>query len=171
MDKKNEVAVFEKIEKISKNIGLNAEGEKTVFEIITTEDPNQKKLNLKSGSWDGAEPWFAIDEEQKLHTLVSIESLTRLIESLKSVQQENFNLKLEKTIWQHIPVDFQDVWMVAMDEIRTLAAKSKDAKVNKAINIDLDRLVGNIKKKHPNLFVDLRDLVFPGTQPNEDDEE
>ena len=169
-EKKNEVTIFEKIEKISKNIGMSSDGEKTIFEIITTQNPGQKLLSLKSGSWEGAEPWFAIDEEQKLHTMVSIESLTKLVESLKSVQQENFNLKLEKTIWQHIPVDFQDVWMVAMDEIRVLAANSKEAKKTKAINVDLDRLVGKIKREHPNLFIDLKDLAFPGSQAPEDND-
>jgi hypothetical protein len=87
--------------------------------------------------------------------------MNKMVDSLRNTQQENFNLKLEKTIWQHIPVDFQDVWAVAMDEIRRIASKSNGAK---AINVDLDRLVGNIKKTHPNLFVDLKDLMLTRPQ-------
>ncbi|MBE0496418.1 MAG: DUF2603 domain-containing protein [Campylobacterales bacterium] len=153
---KKNLPLHEAIEAIAKRIGMDSNGEKTVFEIMETDDPNQKTLQLKSGSWEGAEPWFAIDNKQKLYTLVSIESLTRMVEGLRRTQQENFNLKLEKTIWQHIPVDFHDVWTVAMDEIRALASKSKDTK---AINVDLDRLVGNIKKQHPRLFVNLKDFM------------
>jgi len=160
-DKKTELAVYDAIRTIAKRIGINEDSEKTVFEISDTEDPNKKTLTLKSGSWDGAEPWFAIDTDQKLYTLISIESMNKMVESLRSAQQENFNLKLEKTIWQHIPVDFHDVWAVAMDEISRLASKSNGAK---AINIDLDRLVGNIKKRHPNLFVDLKDLMLTRSQ-------
>jgi len=160
-DKKTELAVYDAIRTIARRIGIHEDVEKTVFEITDTEDPNKKILTLKSGSWDGAEPWFAVDSKQKLYTLVSIESMNKMVDSLRSTQQENFNLKLEKTIWQHIPVDFQDVWAVAMDEIRHIASKSNGAK---AINIDLDRLVGNIKKRHPNLFVDLKDLMLTRPQ-------
>ena len=153
---KKNLTLYEAINAISKRIGVDEKSEKTVFEIVDTDNPNHKTLQLKSGSWEGAEPWFGIDNEQKLHTLISIESLTKMVESLKRTQQENFNLKLEKTIWQHIPVDFHDVWVVAMDEIRQLASASKDAK---AINVDLDRLMHNIKKEHPNLFVNLKDFM------------
>ncbi|NLC28160.1 MAG: DUF2603 domain-containing protein [Campylobacteraceae bacterium] len=156
-EKKRQITVYEAIQTIAKRIGIEEKVEKTVFEISDTENPNEKTLTLKSGSWEGAEPWFAIDEKQKLHTLISIESLTKMVDSLRKSQQESFNLKLEKTIWQHIPVDFQDVWAVAMDEIRQLAFKANGAKT---ISIDLDRLVANIKKRHPNLFVDLKDFML-----------
>lgn len=155
--KKRQLAVYEAIQTIAKRIGIEEKEEKTVFEISDTENPSEKTLTLKSGSWEAAEPWFAIDEKQKLHTLISIDSLTKMVDSLRRSQQENFNLKLEKTIWQHIPVDFQDVWAVTMDEIRQLASKANGAKT---INIDLDRLVSNIKKRHPNLFVDLKDFML-----------
>jgi hypothetical protein len=84
-----------------------------------------------------------------------MDSVNKIITNFKAAQQENFNLKLEKTIWQNVPIDFQDVWAVAMDEIRML---SKDNGNSKVINVDLEALVGKIKKEHPNLFIDLKDL-------------
>jgi hypothetical protein len=151
-DKKQELSVYEIINKISKDIGRS---DKTVIEIEKTENPDVKKLSLKSGSWEDAEPWFIVDEEKKLHTMISMDSVSKIINNFKASQQENFNLKLEKTIWQNVPIDFQDVWAVAMDEIKAMSKSSKNSKV---INVDLEALVAKIKQEHPNLFLDLKDL-------------
>ena len=129
--------------------------DKTIMEIENTENPDVKRLNLKSGSWEASEPWFIVDEQKKIHAMISMDSVSKIISNFKNAQQENFNLKLEKTIWQNVPIDFQDVWAVAMDEIKSLSRENKDSKV---INVDLEALISKIKKEHPNLFLDLRDL-------------
>ncbi|DAB32782.1 MAG: hypothetical protein PWQ42_243 [Sulfurospirillum sp.] len=149
---KKELSIYEIINAISKDIGIS---DKTVIQIEGTQDPDIKRLSLQSGSWEASEPWFIVDEQNKLHTMISMDSVNKIITNFKAAQQENFNLKLEKTIWQNVPIDFQDVWAVAMDEIRML---SKDNGNSKVINVDLEALVGKIKKEHPNLFIDLKDL-------------
>ena len=150
----NELSIFEMINVISKDIGLA--GDKTVIEIENTNNPDIKRLRLKSGSWSANEPWFVVDENKKLHTMMSISSVNKIIENFRATQEENFNLKLEKTIWQNIPIDFKDVWSVAMDEIKSMA--TKEDKEVKVINVDLEQLINKIKQEHPNLFLNLKDL-------------
>ena len=143
---------FKMIEKISKNLSPTKQKEQTILEIVPSEDESTKLLRLKNGSWDNAkEPWLVYDEKQKLHALLSIDTLTKMIEHFKKAEQETLFLKLEKSILQQLPLDFQDVWTVAMEEIK----KSKKSE------IDFDKLVKKIKKDHPNLFLDLKDLYLP----------
>jgi hypothetical protein len=154
MNNSAQQTLLELIKNIAKNVGLDEN--KTVVEIQKTDNPNVKKLILESGSWSAGEPWFVVDEDKKLHTMISMESINKIIDNFKVSQEENFNLKLEKSIWQNIPIDFQDVWAIAMDEIKRMAKnENKEAKV---ISVDLEHLVYRIKLEHPNLFIDLQDL-------------
>lgn len=145
----------DKINEFSSSLGINKD-EQTILEIVASND-NEKVLSLKSGHWQAPEPWFVVDENDKIHTLISIASLKNMLEGLKQLQKENFELKLEKAIYQQIPIDFNDAWIVAMDEIRK---QGKNGLME--VNIDLDKLMANIKKEHPNLFVDMEAMMKGG---------
>jgi hypothetical protein len=158
--------LVQKIDNLSKSLGLN-EKDKTLFSIKSTDDPNVKELHLESGSKNPEDPWFAIEEDndKKAYAFIPLEAFSQMINILKNVQKENFDLKLEKTIWQNIPQDFDDVWVVAMDEIKRLAAKED----KQPISVDLDKLIKDIKAKHPNLFINLRDFYPPLALDNNQD--
>lgn len=140
---------LEKINEFSKSLGLSKE-QQTILEVVSSSD-NQKILSLKNGSYDNPEPWFIIDENDEVHTAVSIASIKDMLENLRQLRKENFELRLEKAIFQQVPIDFNDVWVVAMDEIKTQMINGAND-----FSIDLDSLVANIKKEHPNLFVDVQ---------------
>ncbi len=155
MENEKKTDLIKKVETLSKSLGFG-ENDKTLFEIKNTDDPKVKELHLKSGSWESEDPWFAIDEEdtKKAYAFIPSDSFSQMLTILKQTQKENFDLKLEKTIWQNVPNDFDDVWVVAMDEIRQLAQNEG----NKPVSIDLEKLIADIKKEHPNLFINLKDF-------------
>ncbi len=162
IEKKIQNAI-DKINILSKKIGLDENREKTILNLEDTDTPNRKLLTLQSGDWENEEPWFMVDKDGKIHTILSLDMLLNIIKSLRVAQEENFNLKLEKSIWQNVPIDFQDVWVVAMDEIKKQLKNSKNAR---SLNIDIDRVVKDIKKKHPNLFLNIDKYLF---QTNQED--
>lgn len=146
--------IYQKIDKTSEIFGIN-DKEKTIFEILQVSNVNEKKLVLKSGSWESMEPWFGIDENGEIHTMISIKSLLDIVKTCKKVMKENFDLKLEKSILQKMPIDFNDVLAVCMDEIRKIG----DKKQISYVSLNLDNVVEKVKKEHPNLFVDLNELM------------
>ncbi len=144
---------LKRIDEFSQNLGMKKE-DRAIFEMKQSENENEKCLILKNGSFDSPEPRFIMDENDQIHTLISLNSLKNILENLKQTQKENFELRLEKAIYQQIPIDFSDVWIVAMDEIKRKAQEGV-----MEISIDLEKLLADIKKEHPNLFVDMQAMV------------
>ncbi|WP_281951417.1 DUF2603 domain-containing protein [Nitrosophilus kaiyonis] len=154
--------LLQNINKMANELGIPSPENITVVKISNTQDPDKKTLELIQGAWDSKAPWFVIGDDNKVYVLSSIESIMELINSLKKTKYENFNLKLEKAILENLPVDFNDVWVVAMQEIQNRLAKSKNKHL---LDIDIKKLIKDIKKNHPNLFLKLKDLGF--SQQNE----
>ena len=120
---------------------------RTTFELEDM-DNNQMKLSYK-GKANLNTPWFGMYGDKPC-ALVPAELFEAVINALKNAQKENFELKLERSILQNLPIDFGDVWTVAIEEIK---------KANYKKEPNLDRLIAKIKKEHPNLFLDMRSLV------------
>lgn len=145
--------IKEKIDDIKIDLGIK-DKELVIIDMQDSDDERVKTLSLKSGAWSGAEPWFIVSGDNA-HAAFSINSLRALINSYRDIQKECFELKLEKSIWQSIPVDFGDVWTVAMDEVK----RHEPATIATINSIDTDKLVRSIKKEHPNLFLDMNDMI------------
>jgi len=136
------------VHQVAEKIGLDA-SDMTIVKMSPGSDERHKELELVQGQWEDMQPWIMIDEDDQVFTLTSVDSLSAMVRMLVSAQNENFQHKLEKAIWQRIPIDFDDVWAVAMDRIRSLAKSRSDSTV---VDLDLDWLVREIQEKHPNLF-------------------
>ena len=134
------------LENISQTLGISKR-RRTTFELEDM-DNNQMKLSYK-GKANLNTPWFGMYGDKPC-ALVPAELFEAVINALKNARKENFELKLERSILQNLPIDFGDVWTVAIE-------KNKKANYKKEPN--LDRLIAKIKKEHPNLFLDMRSLV------------
>lgn len=143
------------IGEISEKMGIDP-SDITVVKMSSGSDERHRSLELIQGNWNKDQPWIIVDEEEQIYALTSFESIVKLIGMLTVTQSENFQHKLEKAIWQRLPIDFEDVWEVAMDRIRIMARTQSDSTV---VNIDLDWLISEIKKKYPNLFYHLDQIM------------
>lgn len=152
----NEKKISHEIEAMQKLINLAKDDEQDFIQVSKSDMQEIKNNLLKGKNVKDDNPWFAIGEDKQLYTLVSLETLKRLVGSLRVSQEENFKLKLEKTIWKYVPVDFGDAWAVAMSEIEAISKKEPDSEI---VNINLNHLVKNIKKKYPNLFLNLDNFL------------
>jgi len=157
VEEKQNVELMKKINALSKSLGFTQE-KQTLVKIKKTDDKKVKELHLENGNWESSEPWFAVDDDddKKAYAFIPADTFSQMLEALRKTSQENFNLKLEKTIWQNVPIDFEDVWVVALEEVRTHAQKEDP---NKPVSIDLDKLLERIKNEHPNLFINLKELI------------
>ena len=131
----------------------------TIVKMKAGANERHKELELLQGSWEEERPWIILDEDDRPHTMTSSHSLSKMIAMLASAQGESFQLKLEKAIWQRYPIDFYDVWAVAMDRIKRQAQKQSKSTV---VKIDLDWLVSEIKQEYPNLFYHLDQMLAQG---------
>jgi len=148
------VKLDKKISNLAKNFGLDRD-EHTIVKIKDTDNPNQKLLELQSGSFEESKPWFVIDDDNRIYPIINDDAMIKVFQTLKSSLQDNFNIKLEKAILEQMPVDFSDVWAVVMNEIK------KETKVKPIAKINVEKIVKDVKKFHPNLFfqLDLKEMM------------
>ena len=145
---------LKEIDAVAARLGMPKPSERPVLEIRPGESENQKVVELKRGSWGDEHPWFVIDEEGRLLVLTSAEAMMGIMQSLQHMGEEVFKARLERAIAKELPIDFHDVWTVAMHELQQRMKESG----GKAAQVDLENLVRSIKRKHPNLFYSLKDL-------------
>ena len=145
---------MKRVDGVATRLGMPKPTERPVLEIKQGEREDQKIIELKRGSWSDEKPWFVIDEEGRLMVLTDAEAMLNIMNSLQHMGEEVFKARLEKAIAKELPIDFHDVWTVAMHELQQ-RLKSQDGR---NVNVDLEKLVQDIKRRHPNLFYSLKDL-------------
>jgi len=123
-------------EKIAKKLELN---EKTVIEC--------KNYEVIEGNEENS--LWILDTGEKLKVAVDADEYVKMMELVKNLMKENFELRLEKAILSEFPVDYDDVKAVVLEEMK------KDSQA------DIEEVVDKIKLEHPNLFyqIDL-DKIF-----------
>lgn len=158
----NNIDIDRNIDKIADTLGM--EGERTVLKLKKYSDAKDKKsknkrvLELQSGDFNSKKPWFIIDEDNRVHPLVSVELLMTFLNATRDALQENLNIRLEQAIIQELPIDYNDVLAVAMNEVGNIINSPKEKSI---VNLNVDGVVQTIKKRHPNLFynMDMNEMV------------
>jgi len=79
---------------------------------------------------------------------IPIDLLNGVINMMQDLQKENFELKLEKSILQHLPTDFEDVKAVVVDKLDN---NYDSQSINNAVN--------EVRKQYPNLFIDMKSFL------------
>ena len=122
-------------EKIAEKLNIT---DKTVIEC--------KDYELLQG--DMKNPLWILKIHDELRVVLEVDEYMRLLETLKNIMKENFELKLEQAILSEFPVDYDDVKAVVLEEMK----KNSEASV--------DEILDKVKLEHPNLFfkVELEEL-------------
>jgi hypothetical protein len=123
--------------------------EKVVKKLNITEKTIVKCNDFEVVEGDLDNPLWILTIQDKLKVVLEVDEYMRLMESLKNVMKENFELKLEKAILSEFPVDYDDVKAVVLEEMK----QNEDASINEIID--------KVKLEHPNLFYNLDlDKIF-----------
>jgi hypothetical protein len=123
--------------------------EKVAKKLNITEKTIVKCNGLEVVEGDLENPLWILMLEDKLKVVLEVDEYMNLMESLKNVMKENFELKLEKAILSEFPVDYDDVKAVVLEEMK----QNADASINEIID--------KVKLEHPNLFYNLDlDKIF-----------
>jgi len=117
-------------EKIAEKLNIT---DKTVIEC--------KDYELLQG--DMKNPLWILMINDELRVVLEVDEYMRLLETLKNIMKENFELKLEKAILSEFPVDYDDVKAVVLKEMK----RNENASINEIID--------KVKLEHPNLFYNL----------------
>ncbi|ANV97556.1 hypothetical protein BBW65_01470 [Helicobacter enhydrae] len=97
--------------------------------------------------FDSKSPCVLSAHNDTEYVLISSTLLKNLLERMRTLQEEVFEMSLERDIVNEMPLDFEDVMSVARAKI--------EEKHQKLLPTDCDALVKEIKKEYPNLFYNI----------------
>ncbi len=110
--------------------------------IVKCKDIEVVEGDLNSDLW-------VMEVKDKIKAVLDIDEYLKIMEMIKKLMKENFELKLEKAILSEFPIDYDDVKAVVLEEMK----KNPEININEVIN--------KIKLEHPNLFYNIElDKIF-----------
>lgn len=152
--------VLKQINEITSEFGI-PKSKRTIYNIKNINE-YEKQIELKKGNFTKNEISFGIYENKNLKITMDSKLFLKLLSRYKDIQRENFSLILEKLIFQEMPIDYADVQAVVIKEI---SAKFEN---NSGITeIELEKIVKNVKIKYPNLFLNLNNFEFLNSMEND----
>ena len=89
---------------------------------------------------------FIKDASNNEFYLLSPQTMESVIRLAKDLEIDKYLFELEKEIHKNTPIDFDDVWCIAIKEVKNY---KKDPKI----------IVKNIKKQYPYLFLSFGNLM------------
>ena len=95
------------------------------------------------------------DEQDLEYVVLPQKVLQNIISLIRKAHEDKLRVELERDIISLTPIDLDDVMSVAISKLESM--RNKDGSLP---NVDTTQLIAQIKKEHPNLFLnfDLRDF-------------
>jgi hypothetical protein len=93
------------------------------------------------GDKNNTDPWILLLDND-IKVAVDAKEYVKFVENFKKLLKENFELRLEKAILSHFPIDYEDVKAVVLEELKNS-------------NKSIEEVVDKVKIEHPNLFYTL----------------
>lgn len=88
------------------------------------------------------------DKNKQEFYLISKKNMQQLLKSAKQLEIDKYLFKLEQEIHYNVPIDFEDVWCIALKEVKNYRKEPK-------------ALVKNLKKRYPYLFFEVSKIPSP----------
>ena len=114
---------------------------------------DKKQIKTLTTSRDLEDPFILKNDKGQESVVFSSEVFAQMVSKLEELKQQQLELELEKEIASQMPVDFDDVWKVAITQLE------EDQKKNLDDELDVSFVVKKIRKSHPNLFIDMSEIA------------
>ncbi len=124
------------------------------FGVLNKIDSKNALIALQKGELKNENIWLLKDNEDNEFVLIPSQVLNTLNQRMRDLQEERFFIRLEREIAQQMPIDMDDVVVIASEYIESLRKKDGSLPLLNARAIARD-----LKKQYPNLFFNLQDLL------------
>lgn len=111
------------------------------------------EVSLQKGEFSPKEPWFLKDSKGREYVVLPQNVLDAMISLIRNVHEERLKTQIQRDLISFAPIDFDDVMSVVNSHLEDL--RNEDGSLPP---VDSMRLIGEIKKKYPNLFLNLENF-------------